>query len=80
MEARKDATYTSEASYNKIIADNFESELTYNDVPDGKILIVKFFKCCRFEQATIRIGSPLMNIQNLIKSGPDPYSPYRVPN
>ncbi|MEZ5107095.1 MAG: nucleoside hydrolase [Draconibacterium sp.] len=72
---RKDATYTSEASYNKIIADNFESELTYNDVPDAVKLYRKILSNAADSSITIVTVGPLMNIQNLIKSGPDPYSP-----
>lgn len=72
---RKDPTYTSEDNYNKVIADNFEYKLTYEDVPDAVELYRKILSKAADSSITIVTVGPLKNIQNLIQSKPDKYSP-----
>ncbi len=71
---RKDPTHTSETNYNKIIADNFEHKLTYNDVPDATGLYRKILSSATDTSITIVTVGPLLNIQRLIQSGPDNHS------
>ncbi len=54
---------------------NFDSKLTYNDVPDATELYRKILSNADDSSITIVTVGPLMNIQNLIKSGADNYSP-----
>jgi len=72
---RKDPTYTNETNYNKIIADNFEFKLKYNDVPDAVDLYRKILAEAADTSITIVTVGPLLNIQRLIKSKADKYSP-----
>lgn len=72
---RKDGTQTSETNYNKVIADNFEYKLTYNDVPDAVELYRKILATNDEKSVTIITVGPLLNIQRLIQSGPDSNSP-----
>jgi len=72
---RKDPTYTNETNYNKIIADNFEFKLKYNDVPDAVDLYRKILAEAADTSITIVTVGPLLNIQRLIQSKADKYSP-----
>lgn len=72
---RKDGTTTSDLQYNKVIADNFEHTLTYNDVPDAVNLYRKILASADDSSITIIAVGPLLNIQRLIQSKPDSYSP-----
>ena len=72
---RKDPTYTNETNYNKVIADNFEFKLKYNDVPDAVDLYRKILAEAADTSITIVTVGPLLNIQRLIKSKADKYSP-----
>ncbi len=72
---RKDGTTTSDLQYNKIIADNFEHTLNYNDVPDATKLYRKMLASAADSSITIIAVGPLLNIQRLIKSQPDSFSP-----
>ena len=72
---RKDGTTTSDLQYNKVIADNFEHTLTYNDVPDAIDLYRKILASHNDKSITIITVGPLLNIQRLIQSKPDSYSP-----
>ncbi len=72
---RKDGTTTSKVQYNKVIADNFEHTLTYNDVPDATQLYRKILASAADSSITIVAVGPLLNIQRLIQSQPDSYSP-----
>ncbi|MCF6357352.1 MAG: nucleoside hydrolase [Draconibacterium sp.] len=72
---RKDGTSTSDLQYNKIIADNFEHTLTYNDVPDATELYRKILASNEDNSIVIVAVGPLLNIQRLIQSEPDSYSP-----
>jgi hypothetical protein len=73
--ARKDGTYTSETNYNKIIADNFEYKLTYNDVPEVVELYRKILATATDSSIIVVTVGPLLNIQRLIQSKADKYSP-----
>ena len=72
---RKDPTYTNETNYNKVIADNFEFKLKYNDVPDAVDLYRKILAEAADTSITIVTVGPLLNIQRLIQSKADKYSP-----
>jgi inosine-uridine nucleoside N-ribohydrolase len=71
---QKDEITTSDLQYNKIIADNFEHKLTYNDVPDATNLYRKILASAADSSITIIVVGPLLNIQRLIKSQPDSFS------
>ena len=71
---RKGKTDHENANYNRIIAENFPYKLTYNNVPDATDLYRKILSKAADSSITIVITGPLLNIQNLIKSGPDNYS------
>ena len=72
---RKGQTYSDEANYNRVIAENFSYKLTYNDVPDAIDLYRKILSSAKDSSITIVTVGPLANIQNLIKSEADNYSP-----
>ncbi len=72
---RKDGITTSDLQYNKVIADNFEYTLTYNDVPDATDLYRKILASADDSSITIIAVGPLLNIQRLIQSQPDSFSP-----
>ena len=72
---RKDPTYTSITNYNKVIADNFEYKLTYNDVPEVVDLYRKILGSAADKSITVVTVGPLLNIQRLIQSKADKYSP-----
>jgi inosine-uridine nucleoside N-ribohydrolase len=72
--ARKDGTYYSETNYNKVIADNFEYKLTYNDVPEVVDLYRKILASAADTSITVVTVGPLLNIQRLIQSKADKYS------
>ena len=71
---RKDPTYTSEDNYNKVIADNFEHKLTYNDVPDAVDLYRKILASATDSSITVVTVGPLLNIRRLLQSGADKHS------
>jgi len=73
--ARKDGTYISETNYNKVIADNFEYKLTYKDVPDAIDLYRKILASAADTSITVVTVGPLLNIQRLLQSKADKYSP-----
>ncbi|HSH20198.1 MAG TPA: nucleoside hydrolase [Draconibacterium sp.] len=72
---RKDGTSTSKTNYNQAIAKNFEYKLTYNDVPDATNLYRKILASAADNSITVVTVGPLLNIQRLIQSKPDKYSP-----
>lgn len=72
--ARKDGTYTSETNYNKVIADNFEYKLTYNDVSETVDLYRKILASVTDTSIIIVAVGPLLNIQRLIQSKADKHS------
>ena len=74
--ARKDGTYSSETNYNKVIADNFEYKLTYNDVHETVDLYRKILASAADKSITILTVGPLLNIQKLIQSKADKNSPF----
>ena len=74
---RKGETDHEDANYNRILAENFPYTLTYNDVPDATVLYRKILSKAADSSITIVTTGPLMNIQNLIKSGSDKYSPLK---
>jgi hypothetical protein len=70
----KDGTYISETNYNKVIADNFEYKLTYNDVPEVVDLYRKILASAADTSITVVTVGPLLNIQRLIQSKSDKHS------
>jgi len=72
---RKDPTYTNETNYNKVIADNFEFKLTYNDVPETVDLYRKVLASAADTSIIVVTVGPLLNIQRLIQSKADKHSP-----
>ncbi len=72
---RKDGTHISETNYNQVIADNFPYKLTYDDVPETVELYRKILAEEEDSSVTIITVGPLLNIQRLIQSKPDKYSP-----
>ncbi len=72
---RKGKTVHLDENYNRVIAENFSYKLTYNTVPDATELYRKILSKAADTSITIVTTCPLLNIQNLIKSGPDNYSP-----
>jgi inosine-uridine nucleoside N-ribohydrolase len=72
--ARKDGTYISETNYNKVIADNFEYKLKYNDVPEVVDLYRKILASAADTSITVVTVGPLLNIQRLIQSKSDKHS------
>ncbi len=76
---RKDGTSTDVANYNQAIANNFEYKLTYNDVPDAVDLYRKILSSAADSSIIIVTVGPLLNIQRLIQSKGDSYSPLTGP-
>ncbi len=72
---RKAETFSDENNYNRAITDNFDFKLTYNDVPDAIDLYRKILSQSADSSITVVTVGPLMNIQNLINSESDKYSP-----
>jgi hypothetical protein len=72
--ARKGQTYYESWSYSKPIADSLQYGLEYEDVPDATILYRQLLAQSEDTNITIVATGPLMNIQNLIKSGADSIS------
>ncbi len=72
---RKDGTSTSETNYNQEIANNFEYKLTYKDVPETVDLYRKILGSAADSSITIISVGPLKNIQRLLQSKADKYSP-----
>lgn len=72
---RKGQTGDIEANYNRILAENFSYKLTSDDVPDATDLYRKILSSADDTSITIVVTGPLANIQNLIKSAADNYSP-----
>jgi hypothetical protein len=72
---RKDGISTDVANYNQAIASNFEYKLTYNDVPDAVYLYRKLLASAADSSITIITVGPLLNIQRLLQSKADSYSP-----
>jgi len=72
---RKDGTSTNITNYNQAIAKNFEYKLTYDDVPDAIDLYRKILASAEDTSITIVTVGPLLNIQRLLKSKGDSYSP-----
>ncbi len=74
---RKGKTDHEDANYNRILAENFPYKLTYNNVPDATDLYRNILSKAADSSITIVTTGPLLNIQNLIKSGSDKYSPLK---
>lgn len=72
---RKDGTYKSDVSYNNPIAETFPYKLTYNDVPDAVELYRKILSSARDSSITVVTVGPLKNIERLIQTKADKYSP-----
>ena len=72
---RKDGTSTSPNNYNQAIANNFEYKLTYDDVPETVDLYRKILSSATDTSITIVAVGPLKNIERLLKSKADKYSP-----
>jgi hypothetical protein len=72
--ARKGKTYYESYSYSKPIADTLKYRLEYEDVPDATMLYRQLLAQSEDTSITIVVTGPLMNIQNLIKSGADSIS------
>lgn len=72
---RKDGTSTNVTNYNQAIANNFEYKLTYDDVPDAVDLYRKILASATDQSITIVTVGPLINIQRLLQSKGDSYSP-----
>lgn len=71
---RKDGTHYQAWNYNEPIAQAMEYERTYDSVPDAIDLYRKILAASEDNSVIIVTVGPLMNIKNLIQSGPDHYS------
>ena len=71
---RKDSTYYESWNYCKTIADKFPHKLSYKEVPDATLLYRQLLAASEDKSIVIVTVGPLMNIQNLIKSGADAFS------
>jgi hypothetical protein len=72
--ARKADVYYESWNYCKPIADKFPYKLTHANVPDAISLYRQILARSDDKSIVIVTVGPLMNIQNLILSGPDSYS------
>lgn len=72
---RKGNTYFSNWSYSKPIADHFSYKLKNKDAADATLLYRQLLSKATDNSIVIVTVGPLMNIQNLIKSGADSNSP-----
>lgn len=72
---RKASTFSESWHHGKSIADNLPHTLTYSDAPDATMLYRQLLAKCDDKSVVIVTIGPLMNIQNLIESGPDSSSP-----
>jgi hypothetical protein len=72
--ARKGQTYYESWSYSKPIADTLQYWLEYEDAPDATMLYRQLLAQSEDTSITMVVTGPLMNIQNLIKSGADSIS------
>ena len=71
---RKDSTHYESWNYSKTIADKFPHTLSYKDAEDATFLYRKLLASSDDKSIVIITVGPLMNIQNLIKSGADAIS------
>ncbi len=71
---RKGETYYESWSYSRPIADSFYHQLEYKDARDATTLYRQLLAQSDDKSITIVTVGPLMNIQNLIKSGADSIS------
>jgi len=71
---RKGDTYFESSSYSKPVADSFYHKLSQKDAPDATLLYRQLLSKSDDKSITIVTVGPLMNIQNLIKSGADSIS------
>ena len=71
---RKADTNYQSWNYCKPIADKFPFKLSYAEAPDATVLYRQLLAKSDDKSIVIVTVGPLMNIQNLIKSGPDAYS------
>jgi inosine-uridine nucleoside N-ribohydrolase len=72
---RAGGTYVSETTHNKILADNFPYELSYEDVPSTTELYRKILAENEDNSIVLVAVGPLLNIKLLLESGPCKYSP-----
>lgn len=71
---RKDGTHFQSWNYSKPIADKFPHKLSYKEAEDATFLYRKLLASSDDRSIVIITVGPLMNIQNLIKSGADAIS------
>jgi inosine-uridine nucleoside N-ribohydrolase len=71
---RKDNTYYESWNYGKVIADKFPHKLSYKEASDATFLYRELLAASDDKSIVIVTVGPLMNIQNLIKSGADAIS------
>jgi inosine-uridine nucleoside N-ribohydrolase len=71
---RKDSTHYDSWNYSKTIADKFPHKLSYKEAEDATFLYRKLLAASDDKSIVIVTVGPLMNIQNLIKSGADAIS------
>lgn len=73
--ARKDSAVYIKWNYNRVIADQFPHELSYNNVPDAVSLYRKILMESPDKSLVIVAVGPLKNIEDLLKSEGDALSP-----
>lgn len=71
---RKDKMFTAAWNYSKSIADQFPHELDFNKAAEATSLYRKILSENEDQSIVVVTVGPLMNIKNLIKSGPDEHS------
>ena len=72
---RKDGTHRDTNNYSKPIADRFEHKLAYEDAMDAVVLYRKLLAESKDRSIVVVVVGPLKNIQDLLESAPDRYSP-----
>ncbi len=72
---RKEGSHVAQWNYNSVIAQNFENHLTPDMVPGTTALYRKILSSSSEHSITIITVGPLKNIQNLLMSEGDEYSP-----
>jgi inosine-uridine nucleoside N-ribohydrolase len=71
---RKDSVHYDSWNYSKTIADKFPHKISYKEAEDATFLYRKLLAASDDKSIVIITVGPLMNIQNLIKSGADAIS------
>lgn len=72
---RKDNPHETPWNHSKVIADNLEHDVAYNNAPEATALYRELLSASEDQSIILITVGPLMNIKKLIDSKPDAFSP-----